>query len=257
MIDLDPPVDDPFIRQELVETAYHVLWELVHVFLEHSERTVHDTGAASFLYPFLGERETDEEAVLEDVRRSILMKAEEIGALREQTLTEGARDAARRGGGDARRRARARARQRRLGHRRDGPRRRPRARRPAGDRPHRRPGDPHRDRQRRRRRGDLRAPGDRVRARRRRAGRALHQRRLGERDLGAGRGAPPRAGDDRVRRLRRRPDRRRAARRPRRGHALAAHPAHPGGAGERLPRPLRADRDASTQRSAASSARWP
>jgi D-sedoheptulose 7-phosphate isomerase len=60
----------------------------VHVFLEHRERNVHDTGAASFLYPFLGERETDEDAVLEDVRRSILMKAEEIGALREQTLTE-------------------------------------------------------------------------------------------------------------------------------------------------------------------------
>jgi D-sedoheptulose 7-phosphate isomerase len=87
-IDLDPPVADPFIRQELVETAYHVLWELVHVFLEHSERTVHDTGAASFLYPFLGERETDHEAVVEDVRRSILMKAEEIGELRAQTLTE-------------------------------------------------------------------------------------------------------------------------------------------------------------------------
>jgi D-sedoheptulose 7-phosphate isomerase len=89
VIDLDPPVDDPFVHQELVETAYHVLWELVHVFLEHSERTVHDVGAASFLYPFLGERETDEDAVLEDVRRSILMKAEETGALREQTLTEG------------------------------------------------------------------------------------------------------------------------------------------------------------------------
>jgi D-sedoheptulose 7-phosphate isomerase len=88
VIDLDPPERDPFIRQELVETAYHVLWELVHVFLEHSERNVHDTGAASFLYPFLGERETDEAAVLDDVRRSILMKAEEIGALREQTLTE-------------------------------------------------------------------------------------------------------------------------------------------------------------------------
>jgi D-sedoheptulose 7-phosphate isomerase len=86
---LDPPVGDPFIRQELVETAYHVLWELVHVFLEHSERTVHDTGAASFLYPFLGERETDREAVVEDVRRSILMKAAEIGELRAQTLTEG------------------------------------------------------------------------------------------------------------------------------------------------------------------------
>jgi D-sedoheptulose 7-phosphate isomerase len=88
VIELDPPVDDRFVHQELVETAYHVLWELVHVFLEHQERNVHDTGAASFLYPFLGERETDEDAVLEDVRRSILMKAEEIGALREQTLTE-------------------------------------------------------------------------------------------------------------------------------------------------------------------------
>ena len=91
-IELAPPVDDPFIRQELVETGYHVLWELVHVFLEHNERTVHDTGAASFLYPFLGERETDHEAVVEDVRRSILMKAEEVGELRAQTLTEG-RDA--------------------------------------------------------------------------------------------------------------------------------------------------------------------
>jgi D-sedoheptulose 7-phosphate isomerase len=58
------------------------------VFLEHDERTVHDTGAASFLYPFLGEQETDHEAVVEDVRRSILMKAEEIGELRAQTLTE-------------------------------------------------------------------------------------------------------------------------------------------------------------------------
>jgi D-sedoheptulose 7-phosphate isomerase len=89
VIDLDPPEDDPFVRQELVETSYHLLWELVHVFLEHDERTVHDTGAASFLYPFLGEQETDHEAVVEDVRRSILMKAEEIGELRAQTLTEG------------------------------------------------------------------------------------------------------------------------------------------------------------------------
>jgi len=88
VIELDPPEEDRFIRQELVETAYHVLWELVHVFLEHTERTVHDTGAASFLYPFLGEAATDHEAVVEDVRRSILMKAEEIGALRAQTLTE-------------------------------------------------------------------------------------------------------------------------------------------------------------------------
>ena len=105
VIELEPPVDDPFIRQELVETAYHVLWELVHVFLEHSERNVHDTGAASFLYPFLGERETDAEAVLEDVRRSILMKAEEIGELRRADADREPRDADRRRRRDARRRA--------------------------------------------------------------------------------------------------------------------------------------------------------
>ncbi len=89
VIELEPPDADPFVRQELVETAYHVLWELVHVFLDHSERSVHDTGAASFLYPFLGEQETDHDAVLEDVRRSVLMKAEEVGELRTRTLTEG------------------------------------------------------------------------------------------------------------------------------------------------------------------------
>jgi D-sedoheptulose 7-phosphate isomerase len=92
-----PPTDDPAIRQELVETLYHVLWELVHVFFEHrgllegrSERRVHDAGASSFLYPFLDERESDLDAVLEDVRRSVLMKARDVGALREQTLTDNA-----------------------------------------------------------------------------------------------------------------------------------------------------------------------
>ena len=48
-----PPTDDPFVRQELVETLYHVLWELVHVFLEHRDRSLVGAGAASFLYPFL------------------------------------------------------------------------------------------------------------------------------------------------------------------------------------------------------------
>ena len=33
-----PPSDDPFIRQELTETYYHLLWELVHVFFEHGGR---------------------------------------------------------------------------------------------------------------------------------------------------------------------------------------------------------------------------
>ncbi len=90
-----PPSADPSVRQELVETLYHVLWELVHVFFEHrgllsgrEPRRAHDAGASSFLYPFLGEQEDDLEKVLDDVRRSVLMKSEEIGALRTQTLSE-------------------------------------------------------------------------------------------------------------------------------------------------------------------------
>jgi D-sedoheptulose 7-phosphate isomerase len=83
-----PPSDDPFIRQELTETYYHLLWELVHVFFEHGGRQSAGGGAASFLYPFLAEQETDVDAVIADVARSVVMKADEVGALREQTLGE-------------------------------------------------------------------------------------------------------------------------------------------------------------------------
>jgi D-sedoheptulose 7-phosphate isomerase len=82
------PIGDPSIRQELVETLYHVLWELVHVFFDHLRSSTQGAGASSFLYPFLGERTDDLDAVVDDVRRSILLKAEEIGALRAQTLTD-------------------------------------------------------------------------------------------------------------------------------------------------------------------------
>jgi D-sedoheptulose 7-phosphate isomerase len=93
--ELIPGSEDPFVRQELVETLYHVLWELVHVFFEHrgllegrSERRSHDAGASSFLYPFLAEREHDLEAILDDVRQSALMKGQEAYALREATLVD-------------------------------------------------------------------------------------------------------------------------------------------------------------------------
>jgi len=95
--ELEPPASDPHVRQELVETLYHVLWELVHVFFEHrgllegrESRRGHDAGASSFLYPFLAEQEDNLERVLEDVRRSAIMKSQEIGALRAQTLTDNA-----------------------------------------------------------------------------------------------------------------------------------------------------------------------
>ncbi|MGA2454808.1 MAG: SIS domain-containing protein [Solirubrobacteraceae bacterium] len=112
---LTPPPGDAFVRQELTETAYHVLWELVHVFFEHRGGTgrqpratgarepdpngARELGAAGFLYPFLsdasaGDRDAGDgdalERVIDDVRGSIAMKAREISALRAQTLDENA-----------------------------------------------------------------------------------------------------------------------------------------------------------------------
>ena len=87
------PSEDPFVAQELTETLYHVMWELVHVFFDHrgllSGRAAgpkHDGGNASFLYPFLGEQETNLDAVLADVEASVLAKGQEAGELRAATL---------------------------------------------------------------------------------------------------------------------------------------------------------------------------
>ena len=94
-----PPTDDPFVRQELVETLYHVLWELVHVFLEHRDRSPVGRGRGALPVSVPGRRgAADLDAVREDVRRSIEAKAAEIGALREQTLARERGGAARRRG---------------------------------------------------------------------------------------------------------------------------------------------------------------
>ena len=91
-----PPSEDPLVRQELAETLYHLLWELVHVFFDHrgllegrTARRTHDSGASSFLYPFLAEEQHDLESVVADVSGSALMKAEEVTELRARTLLEG------------------------------------------------------------------------------------------------------------------------------------------------------------------------
>jgi D-sedoheptulose 7-phosphate isomerase len=87
--EFEPPSEDPFVRQELAETHYHLLWELCHVFFEHISRSGgRGAGASSFLYPFLERREGEVEGVVEDVRRSVLMKAEDVSRLRAQTLTD-------------------------------------------------------------------------------------------------------------------------------------------------------------------------
>lgn len=86
---IEPASGDPFTDQELVESLYHMLWELVHVFFEHAGRAGRDGGASSFLYPFLSSEGRDEAAVAADVRESVLMKAREVGELRERTLRDG------------------------------------------------------------------------------------------------------------------------------------------------------------------------
>lgn len=111
-----PPTGDPFVQQEVIETLYHVLWESVHVFFEQRgllvergdtnaadvgvhdtgvhDTGVHDAGASSFLYPFLAQQEHDLEAVLADVQHSIVLKAQDVTALRIQTIDKGDADVA-------------------------------------------------------------------------------------------------------------------------------------------------------------------
>ena len=66
----------------------------MHVFFEHkglladSGAVKHDAGASSFLYPFLDSRESDIDRVLEDVRRSAILKAEEVTRLRVRAMEE-------------------------------------------------------------------------------------------------------------------------------------------------------------------------
>lgn len=87
------PSDDPIVVQEVHETLYHVLWELVHVYFEHKglledrrAGSQHDTGASSFLYPFLSESESDLDSVRNDVASSIVKKAEDVIALRTSSM---------------------------------------------------------------------------------------------------------------------------------------------------------------------------
>ena len=153
--ELEPPSADPFVRQELVETLYHVLWELVHVFFEHrgllegrTERRCTTSARRASSTRSWASRSTTSTRSSPTSRASVLMKADEVGALRAQTLGDGfetlcaaAADAARR---LRRGRPAAGPRQRRLGDRRDGRRRRPRGprrqrlARAARARPHRR-----------------------------------------------------------------------------------------------------------------------
>jgi len=87
--------EDEHVHQEIVEIVNHLLYESVHVFLEHRQRAHGvDAGAAAFLYPFLGgavqsDRATDGSGdLLAAVRTSILQKARDAEGLRERVAAE-------------------------------------------------------------------------------------------------------------------------------------------------------------------------
>ena len=76
------------VAQEVHETTYHVLWELVHVFLDHDARAGAEgpgaTAAERALYPFLFDDATRPlDGVRHEVRESILAKSLDIHRLRD------------------------------------------------------------------------------------------------------------------------------------------------------------------------------
>jgi D-sedoheptulose 7-phosphate isomerase len=84
---LDPPTEDSFMHQEMIEMLYHTLWETVHVFFEHRELG-HDVGASEFLYPFLGKDKQGTDHLIGEVAASIQMKVHDDSKLRDQVASE-------------------------------------------------------------------------------------------------------------------------------------------------------------------------
>jgi D-sedoheptulose 7-phosphate isomerase len=84
---LDPPSRHPFIHQELIEIIYHVLWETVHVFLEHRDMG-QDAGAAAFLYPFLSGGKPANDDTVDHAAASIRLKAQDDARLRARVARE-------------------------------------------------------------------------------------------------------------------------------------------------------------------------
>ncbi len=82
-----PPSSDDHVHQEIAEIVGHMLYESVHVFLEHRALD-HDVGASSFLYPFLGGEQMAAGELLADVTASILHKADDAQKLRERVAEE-------------------------------------------------------------------------------------------------------------------------------------------------------------------------
>jgi D-sedoheptulose 7-phosphate isomerase len=95
---------DAMVVQEIHETLYHVLWELVHVFLDHEAAAGSARGGSGAsdqqraLYPFLFDETAapSRDAARREVEASTLAKSRDIAALRlavEETLADRIADA--------------------------------------------------------------------------------------------------------------------------------------------------------------------
>jgi len=73
--------DDPLVVKEGHVTAYHLLWELVHVFFDSPDAPLSLTGVER-LYPFLYGGGTEAGSVLDAAAESVRQKVAEILALR-------------------------------------------------------------------------------------------------------------------------------------------------------------------------------
>lgn len=79
------PSDEPLVVKEAHVTAYHLLWELVHVFLDSPEVSVQQaTTGVEGLYPFLYGGGSDAERVLAAATESARQKVAEIVQLRRE-----------------------------------------------------------------------------------------------------------------------------------------------------------------------------
>ena len=77
--------DDPHIVKEGHVTAYHLLWELVHVFFDSPEESSpQSTGGVEQLYPFLYGGGSDKTSVLDAAAESARQKVVEIVKLRRE-----------------------------------------------------------------------------------------------------------------------------------------------------------------------------
>ncbi len=86
---------DPQVVKEGHVTAYHLLWELVHVFFDSPDLVADQaTGGVESLYPFLYGGGTDAASVLDSAAASIVAKLGEIVELRSQVAASSASDVA-------------------------------------------------------------------------------------------------------------------------------------------------------------------